>query len=1215
MDQGEKKTSMQRLKSLELHGFKTFASRYEFAFAGQITAIVGPNGSGKSNVADAIRWVLGEQSYSLLRAKKTEDMIFSGSEGRPRSGMASATIVFDNSNGWLPIDFSEVAITRRAYRDGQNEYLLNNQRVRLKDVTELLAQSGLAERTYTIIGQGLVDAALSLKAEERRRLFEEAAGIGLHRSRREEALRRLESTQRNLERVEDILAELQPRLRSLERQARRTMEYEQIKTDLHVILREWYGYHWHNAQRELGDGQEAARQREVSLEQARAVQAVIDEKMGSLRGRIQAARTRLDGWRRQMAELNERREQFDRSLAVADERLRSLAIQRQSGESELARLADELAFYQERLETAQGESGQLQAELDEAGLQLQQARRFLQARQDERNRAEQEVQEARRAQAALTARQAHLGARTTERKEQLERQRSLLADQGKNAAGGEAELQAAQSRLQAAKKELAACSQNVQKATETLAAHQKRLAEAEAARKEALEARAGFQAQAARQQAQLDVLEQAERSLAGYAAGARLLLQEKRSSLSGAPGALGAGLETPAALETAIGAALNEYLDAVLIDEADLETALQLLEGSKTRGVLLPLDKWEQGVQNHQALQPLLGDPDVVGIAADLIRYPENLHLPVRALLGAVLVVKDRQAARRLLPGLRRLGVAEARLVTLQGELFLASGPVVAGQEGKASILSRPRQRKELQDNLAGMKEQLQAAERKAAGLAQTLAELNAGRAQLQGLVETANANERAAAREHSQQELAVEKAQRALAWQREQAGRLENEIQQAQREITQAEAELKKLETEIHTAAETQRGKIAALAALALDELQTQMAHWNTRSAVAERAMADVKKRLSEQAVAQERLQRARQAMQERLAQSDADREALTREQAETRLTEKNVRQEIEALKLQLQPAEVELADLDQDYGSFQEKDAAARQALSQAEHHHAQARITLARRQETLESLRRRVEDDFGLVAFRYVETVSGPTPLPLDGLVEQLPVVQEISVDLEENIKRQRAQLRRIGPVNPDAHTEFQEVKERYDFMISQVADLKLAEDGIREVITELDGLMEHEFRKTFDAVAAEFRENFTRLFGGGSARLVLTTPDDMTGTGIDIEARLPGRREQGLALLSGGERSLTAAALVFSLLRVSPTPFCLLDEVDAMLDEANVGRFRELLRELSENTQFVVVTHNRNTVQAADVIYGVTMGQDSTSQVISLKLDDVSKIVAD
>src|SRR5512134_1285327 len=246
-----------RLKSLELQGYKTFASKTTFEFASGITAIVGPNGSGKSNIADALRWVLGEQSYTLLRGKKTEDMIFNGSEHRARASMASAHILFDNSNGWLPVDFTEVGMTRRAYRDGHNDYLLNDQQVRLRDLNELLAASGLADRTYTILGQGLVDASLALKADERRKLFEEAAGVGLYRSRREEAIKRLEATQHNLEGVLDIMSELEPRLRSLERQARRAIEHGRAQNDLKVVLLEWYGYHWHRAQRDLSQVHDA----------------------------------------------------------------------------------------------------------------------------------------------------------------------------------------------------------------------------------------------------------------------------------------------------------------------------------------------------------------------------------------------------------------------------------------------------------------------------------------------------------------------------------------------------------------------------------------------------------------------------------------------------------------------------------------------------------------------------------------------------------------------------------------------------------------------------------------------------------------------------------------------------------------------------------------------------------------------------------------------
>ena len=295
---------MPRLKSLELHGYKTFASKTAFEFPGNITAVVGPNGSGKSNIADSIRWVLGEQAFSLLRGKKTEDMIFTGSEQRPRASMASASIIFNNEDGWLPIDFNEVAITRRAYRDGENEYLINNQRVRLKEINELLSQTGLSERTYTVIGQGLVDAALSLKPEERRKFFEEAAGIGLYRSRRDESLNRLENTKRNIERVNDILTEIKPRISSLERQARKAQEFERIKADLRILLRDWYGYQWHKTQKEYITPREGLKYEEILLENAQKKLREIEDRDNITREEVSIIRKRLDDWHRKMAELH-----------------------------------------------------------------------------------------------------------------------------------------------------------------------------------------------------------------------------------------------------------------------------------------------------------------------------------------------------------------------------------------------------------------------------------------------------------------------------------------------------------------------------------------------------------------------------------------------------------------------------------------------------------------------------------------------------------------------------------------------------------------------------------------------------------------------------------------------------------------------------------------------------------------------------------------------
>jgi chromosome segregation protein len=318
----------------------------------------------------------------------------------------------------------------------------------------------------------------------------------------------------------------------------------------------------------------------------------------------------------------------------------------------------------------------------------------------------------------------------------------------------------------------------------------------------------------------------------------------------------------------------------------------------------------------------------------------------------------------------------------------------------------------------------------------------------------------------------------------------------------------------------------------------------------------------------------------------------------------------EIDKMRVMIEPAEKDLESAEQEEVRLQEAEANAQRSFANAERSYGQIQLEQIRKQEALDNLRQKITDDFGLVMFEYAADVSGPVPLPLDGMVEQLPIVTELDPKLEDQLSQYRGQIRRMGPINPDAKTEYETESERYTFMKSQIEDLNKAEVDLKQVVAELDEITKQEFSRTFDAVDKQFRETFVRLFGGGSARLALTDPENMVDTGIEIEARLPGRREQGLALLSGGERSLTAIALVFALLKVSPTPVCVMDEVDAMLDEANVGRFRDLLVDLSKDTQFIVITHNRNTVQAADVIYGITMGKDSSSQVISLRLDQVT-----
>ena len=465
-----------RLKSLELHGYKTFASRTEFQFPGMTTAIVGPNGSGKSNIADALRWVLGEQSYSLLRGRKTEDMIFNGSEQRARAGMASATITFDNEDSWLPIDFSEVAITRRAYRDGNNEYLLNGQRVRLREISELLAQSGLAERTYTIIGQGLVDAALALKPEERRRLFEEAAGIGLYRARREESINRLETTRRNLERVQDILAELEPRLRSLERQARRALEYDRLRSDLRELLKEWYGFHWHQMQAELVHTKEVLHAQDSRLEMAQKRYEEINQEVVIFRTQIGEIRDCLNTWYSKSSELHRNREQVSRELAILEERQRAFADQRQNHQSDLARLEGEIQAVEARITNVQGEHVRLGNELAEAQTQVEIARKTQQERLSQRNQAERTMREARQQLVSAETRLVQRKAHQEELTHRIDNQMKAIEASQTAIRTSQAEFEKAQARLKDVNGQRQTAEDNRQKALVALQKQQQILA-------------------------------------------------------------------------------------------------------------------------------------------------------------------------------------------------------------------------------------------------------------------------------------------------------------------------------------------------------------------------------------------------------------------------------------------------------------------------------------------------------------------------------------------------------------------------------------------------------------------------------------------------------------------------------------------------------------------------------------------------------------------
>jgi chromosome segregation protein len=723
------------------------------------------------------------------------------------------------------------------------------------------------------------------------------------------------------------------------------------------------------------------------------------------------------------------------------------------------------------------------------------------------------------------------------------------------------------------------------------------------------------EAEFARLNAQSEVLKQAEHTFAGYSGGAKTLLEDFNArQVDGAKGVLGEILKVPKEYEIAVGAALGEYIDGIVLQGyEDISEALSILEQKSENGALIPL-----GNLYPAAIKKNYGNQDgVIARASELVQVSKELNPVVEILLADTWVVEDREAAEKLLSTIRSdrdfRDNLSVKVVTRTGEVFYATGQIRTSSGSAPVSMSRPRRLKDLREKVDKLESQVTDIQKQVEEVEVEIGSARAEEIQLVKQLHHETTELEAASAAHNQEILAFDRVNRELLWREEQIQAFKEHIDTYQAKIKQTAGELELLNGQILEVQEEAEAQSEKLTSLPIDNLQADLSHWGTRLEILKQGLRTAQARRTEREQLHSAAKTRRGSIEKNILEIQGHRAELESHVENLMQNSHKIAGDIEASAASISPSETALEEIEDKLSEILRLESRERVLTSQAEQSFTQARINQIRKQEALDGLRRQIEADFGLVAFEYHDDVSGPTPLPLEGIVEDLPLREELHPDLEVSLKRQRALTRRIGPINPEAQAEYQDVSDRYEFLSSQVNDLQEASEGVQRVIAELDEIMQREFCNTFDAVAEEFRQIFGRLFGGGSAKLILTDPDDLTNTGIDIEARLPGRREQGLSLLSGGERSLTAVALVFSLLRVSPTPFCVLDEVDAMLDEANVGRFRELLRELSDTTQFIMITHNRATVQVADIIYGVTMGHDSTSKILSLKVDELEKVI--
>ena len=1181
------------LKRIELIGFKSFADRTELEFVPGITAVVGPNGSGKSNISDGIRWVLGEQSAKSLRGGNMQDVIFAGSDTRKAVNFSEVTITLDNTDRTLPLDYDEVTVTRRVHRNGESEYLINKQACRLKDITELFMDTGIGKEAYSIIGQGRIEEILSTRAEDRRGIFEEASGIVKYKTRKREAQKKLEDTEQNLVRIHDLIAELEGQLEPLREQSEKAKRYKELREQLKSKEISLYVHqieHVHASWKELGAKLEQlkAQQAELmavvsrhdaTLEQDRLALRRIEDEIERLHAELLAISEeyeKCEGLGEVLKErrrnLEQNRKQLEETIAAQSARIAELA-------KEEADLRAKAAALGQTLEEQRGQLAREEEKLSGAGAS---------ADAEEEERLKSELLDVLSAMASLRNE-----IRYAEQQREAAERRLKRLDEEEAADAGELERLAARrtemsARLEENAKALEAVRQRLIAETERRQELQRSLEETQALIRRWEQKRdAGV--------SRRDTLKEMQESLEGFMQGVREVLKAaRRGALSGVHGAVAELIRVPEHLEIAVETALGGALQHIVMD--DERTAREAIGYLKQRqlgrATFLPLDVIRgRSVPEPDRLAAQSVD-GFVGIASELVACDGRYAQILANLLGNVLIAETLEQANRIAA---RCGY-RYRVVTLDGDVVNAGGSMTGGslQKRGASLLGRRRQIEELDREIREAEEQLGVLRGKLQDLRRELSDCGRNIEDARGQAEAKRIEEQ----------------------------RLSSALQQIGQDEQRLREQLR----------------------LRTDDRGSQLRELEALDAAREAAEA----RLREMAAEEARLQQAIREAEERRRAGESAREALKEQLTGLKVTVAKTEQEMQSLAEQSARLRGEIARAKQDLASMRETAALQEEEAQRLEAEAVRQRETLnelrlkkercseaidLKRAERADKVRlleegesetkeqrgqlRQVEEEL-----RRTEIAVNRLDVELDNLLRTLGEEYEIGFELakerypvpedpaaaQQEVRELKRQIALLGEVNLGAIEEYERVKERYDFLSSQKDDLVEAKAALYQVIREMDEEMGRRFRTTFEAIRGQFGIVFSRLFGGGRADLVLVDPDHPLETGIDIVAQPPGKKLQNLQLLSGGERALTAMALLFAILRVKPVPFCVLDEVEAALDEANVTRFAQYLREFSEQTQFIVVTHRKGTMEEADVLYGVTMEQDGVSKLVSVRLED-------
>ena len=1180
------------LKSLEIQGFKSFADKVYFSFSPGVTAIVGPNGSGKSNVVDAIRWVLGEQSAKTLRGAKMEDIIFSGSVDRKPVGMARVTMILDNSQRVFSMDCDEIEVSRTLHRSGESQYMLNKSVCRLKDIQELFMDTGLGKDGFSVIGQGKIEEILTLHAEERRGLIEEAAGISKYKYRKREAERKLEATNDDMTRLDDILYELEKRLGPLSKQAEKVRVYRSLKAESDALQLSHLTKQYLEDKASMDTQTQSLQQKkqealsaQVQLNQSEAditeKKLVLEEKrhvMEAVQTAYNDALREAQEHERALGILSERQQHIEKSHANLVQVLETEQIQLQDLQVQTDAAQEAVLANAQTVHDVTEEALVAQNTLNDSEQALSQLKRDIDAFQSE--------------QFSVLSKQAAINNEMTRleqslsgdsaRKERLEQRLATLSEQKDGVTFKMAHEEEREGTIQKTALHVREAVESVQKDLQITQQNLKELDE-----KSRHTAHALMQAKS-----RLETLEEFESSGEGYFQGVQAVLRAKKEArLSGIQGSVLQLLDIPSEYLTAIENALGGAAQNVVVNsDRDAQQAIGWLKKERRgRVTFMPLNlvKGKRQDINFQ-------DDAVIGLALDVVRFDEKFEPIMAQLLGRVWVLRDLESATRLA---KRTG-SKYRFVTLDGDVIAPGGTMTGGHLKKqSSIVYRKH-------------------------------EMGVLRTRIEELADDVRTIDAAQNNERMRLSMLEEKHQQL------QADAQDSQLKLREVEIVknQLQEQLKRLQREIDLE-EMNKNELR----LANEDAQADLLNLKNDSAEVAVRLSEIEAGVQEKRAHLTALEDSREAAQ-CAVQAVLVRKATVDEQYQAHQKEaQRLRARLELLSTQYDGKKAESESLQAEKEQLEVEIVATKDALQQAFHHYQaqneqiqeakecidrmdeqvrvqEKQIVEARKHydklwrtfQTAEMQLVRIEERVRHLEEQFLE-LFGYSP-------EEAIVHADLALDTKravEQLKKLRKKIEMLGEINFTALEEYEQVSEQASFLRVQIDDLNQAKEKLESVIHEMEITMANRFKEAYERVNEQFAQIFTTMFGGGNARLELSMPGRYLETGVEIIAQPPGKKERVLTLLSGGERALTAAALLFALLEVRPSPFVILDEIEAALDEANVERFASFIMQYANKTQFIIISHRKGTMEAASVLYGITMDANGVSKQVSVRLSDFSE----